>query len=98
MTKKKEVQYYDTFEDFCTAHLECLGEIKALALEADEGQPQPFCTMEISQIEAAMERILTAYWNATIESDGDDTEEIETDEDEEVEEENGEEETEEETA
>ncbi len=96
MGKKKEDEL--TFEDFCAIHLECLDDIKALATTADEGQPQPFCSNDVSAAEEILSRVLTACWNNSIESEGDDTEEIETDTDEEVEEENGEETEEEETA
>ncbi len=91
MTKKKSDEL--TFEDFRDSHLECLDEIKALAETADEGQPQDVCQMDCNAAEEILTRVLTACWNNSIESEGDDTEEI----DEEVEEENGEEETEEET-
>lgn len=90
MTKAKEPKN-ENFEEFCTRHLECLDDLKEIAEVADEGQPQEFCGMEVEQMEAALGRILVAYWNKGID---DDTEEIETDLDEEIDDENEEEEAE----
>ena len=59
MTTKKT----ETKKQFFAKHLKCLDGIKKLAAEADKGQPQPFCTMEIGVVQDALIRVLTASWN-----------------------------------
>jgi len=62
MTKENKT-IFENADEFIAHHLQCLSVIKVHAEIADEGQPQPLCTIEVEMAEVALTHVLTTCWN-----------------------------------